>query len=69
MPKKAAERAIALGEDDPFDYALALEIGCSLAEVRAMPYADYIRWRAYIRYRNAMQAHANDVAAMRARRR
>jgi hypothetical protein len=67
-PRKAAEKAIALGEDDPFDYALALELGQSHGWVQHLPYDEYLRWRAYMKWRQVQQAHAQDVAARRARR-
>jgi len=68
-PRKAAEKAIAWGDDDPFDYALALELGCTHGAIQMLPHAEYIRWRAYMTWRNSMRAHADDVAAMRAKRR
>jgi hypothetical protein len=68
MPRKAAERAIALGEDDPFDYELALELGWTHAAVQQLGYEEYIRWRAYTAWRNVQRRHAQDVAAMRAGR-
>ena len=67
--RKAAERAIALGNDDPFDYALALELGEDVDYVEAMPHDRYVRWRAYMVWRAAQQQHAQDVADMRAARR
>lgn len=57
-----------MGDDDPFDFALALELGCPLALVEAMPHDHYIRWRAYMTWRHAMQQHAANVAAARAKR-
>lgn len=66
--RKAAERAIALGEDNPFDYALALELGWSHAAVRNMPIDEYIRWQAYFKWRGVMRQHAADVVASRVRR-
>jgi hypothetical protein len=46
---------------------LALELGCSLAEIEAMPHAHYIRWRAYMKWRAVQREHAANVAAARAR--
>jgi hypothetical protein len=66
--RKAAERAIALGDDDPFVYALALEMGRTHAEVLALPNDELIRWQAFFVWREAMRAHAADVAAARAAR-
>lgn len=68
MPRKAAERAIALGEDDVFDYALALELGWSHHEVGQLSYDEYVRWQAYMRWRTVMRDHAATVAARRAGR-
>lgn len=67
-PRKAAERAIALGEDDPFDYALALELGGDLDKVEQMPHDQYVRWRAYMTWRAVQRQHQRDVNEMRARR-
>lgn len=64
-PRKAAERAIALGEDDPFDYQLALEMRVDLDHVEAMPNDRYVRWRAFMAWRDVQRAHARDVAEMR----
>lgn len=67
MPRKAAERAIALGEDDPFQFVLAENLGKSLVELEDMPQSEYVRWVAFNGWRTAMQKHASDVARMRAR--
>lgn len=64
---KAAQRAIALGEDDPFDYTLALELGWSHAAVQALPNDEYERWRAFYGWRAAMKDHQARVAAARAK--
>lgn len=66
--RKAAERAIALGEDDPFDYELALELG-GLDVVEQLPNPTYVRWRAFAVWRKAQRDHQRDVADMRAGRR
>lgn len=68
-PRKAAERAIALGEDDPFDYFLATELGWSHAQVQALSNDEYIRWRAYMKWRQVMRDHAAEVDRKRASRR
>lgn len=66
--RKAAENALAWGDDDPFDYDLALHLGWSHAQVQALSHDEYIRWRAYWKWRDAMSQHEQKVAAMRARR-
>jgi hypothetical protein len=66
--RKAAERAIALGDDDPFDYELALELGWTWSQVQQLPHDEYVRWRAFAVWRKAQRDHARDVAEMRARR-
>lgn len=67
--RKATERAIALGEDSPDDYAVALELGIpDLDEFEAMPHDQYVRWRAYLRWRAVQRQHQRDVADMRANR-
>ena len=67
-PRKAAEKALAWGDDDPFDYDLALHLGWSHAQVQALPYEEYVRWRAYMTWRAAHMEHEQKVANMRARR-
>ena len=57
-----------MGEDDPFDYALALELGVTLDRIETMPHDQYIRWRAYMAWRAVQREHQRDVADMRARR-
>lgn len=64
-PRKAAERAFALGDEDPFDYELALRLGQPLAVVRAFPHDEYLRWRAYMNVRSRLRDHAAAVAAAR----
>lgn len=65
--RKAAANAIAFGDDDPFDYALALDLGWSHAQVQQLPYDEYVRWRAFYAWRATEQEHAAKVAAMRRR--
>lgn len=65
-PRKAAERAIALGDDDPDDYALAADLHLTLGQLDAMPHDEYVRWKAYRKWRGAMRRHAADVQTMRA---
>lgn len=54
-PRKAAERAFALGEVDMFDFRLARDLGMSLAQVHAMSQAEIVEWRAFYAYEWAMQ--------------
>lgn len=49
-----AERAIALGERDTFEFVLARDLGRSLAEVRQLGQAEFVEWRAYYIWREAM---------------
>lgn len=49
------------------DFVLAEQLGKSLAEVRAMPHAEYVEWAAFYTWRHAAQDHAEAVAAMRAK--
>lgn len=63
------ERAIALGEDDPFAFVLAEALGKHLHEVDAMPYGDYVRWVAFYKWRAAQEDLARRTAEGRARRR
>lgn len=44
-----------LGTEDRFAYELALDLGKTLGEVEAMPNAEYVRWRAFYRYRHEMR--------------
>ena len=66
--RKAAQTAIVLGADDRFDYALALELGWSHAQIQALSHDEYVRWRAYFEWRHAEEEHAGKVAAMRGHR-
>ena len=68
VPTKA-EREIALGIDDPFDYSLAAELGWSVSHVRALPNEEVVRWQAFVNWRQVQRDHARDVAEMRANRR
>ncbi len=67
MRRKAAERAIALGDDDPFTYALAAELGWSHGTVEELSNDEFVRWRAFMTWRAVERQHAADVAAARAR--
>ena len=42
------------GDLDPFEFVLAERLGKSLEEVRAMPNADFVAWRAFYVYRDSM---------------
>lgn len=44
-----------LGEVDTIDFLLAEALGKSLSEVRAMPNAEVVEWRAFYRYRTEME--------------
>ena len=48
------ERALMEGDLDPFDFMLAEKLGLTLAQVGAMSNHEYLRWRAFHVYRNAM---------------
>jgi hypothetical protein len=48
------ERALMEGDLDPFDFLLAEKLGMSLAQVDAMSNNEYLRWRAWTVYRQAM---------------
>lgn len=63
------ERALALGERDSFDYVLARALGRTLAEIRQLPQAEFVEWRAFYVYEAAMADFQSQVAAARARRR
>lgn len=54
MPRKAAERAFALGEVDTFDFILARELSMRLSDVHAMSNAEYVEWRAFYVWEAAM---------------
>ncbi len=42
------------GNLDAFDFILAERLGKTLTEVRDMPNAEHIQWRAFFKYRKAM---------------
>jgi hypothetical protein len=63
------ERAIALGETDPFDFVLARDLGRTLDEIRQLPEAEVVSWRAFYRWEKAMVEYAHNVQAARRGRR
>jgi hypothetical protein len=56
------------GADPAFDYALALELGWSHAQVQQLTTDEYVRWKAYMTVRANLSEHEHKVAAMRASR-
>jgi hypothetical protein len=58
--RKAAEKAIALGEVDHFPFILARDLGISLDEVDAMPFEQFVRWKAFYVWERAMQKFVAD---------
>jgi len=48
------ERAIALGETDPFDFVLARDLGLTLGQVHQLPHAEVVAWRAFYTWEKAM---------------
>lgn len=44
-----------LGEIDAFDFVLAQDLGMSLGEVRDLPEAEVVEWRAFYLYRAEME--------------
>lgn len=60
-----AERAIALGERDPFDYVLARDLGRTVDELRQMSQAEYVEWRAFYNWQAAMDEFRDRVQAAR----
>lgn len=48
------ERALMEGDLDPFDFMLAEQLGLTLAQVGEMSNNEYVRWRAWHVYRQAM---------------
>ena len=64
---KAAENALFFGDDDPFDYELALALGKDLDYVAAMPHEEYVRWKAFFGWLDTNTTHQQKVAAMRSR--
>lgn len=63
-----AERALALGETDTFDFILARDLGRTLSEVRAMAQAEFVEWRAFYHWEAAMADFQRREAARRGRR-
>lgn len=50
------ERAFMEGSLDAFDFLLAERLGMTVGELRdRMSNDEYLQWRAYIKWRNAMQ--------------
>ena len=44
------------GEVDPFPFRLAHDLGMTIADLEArMPQAEWVRWRAWYVYRDAME--------------
>ena len=62
----ATERALLLGEEDPFDYVLALALGKSWGEVQELPNEEFERWRGFMNYRDLVRNHNAKVNAARA---
>jgi uncharacterized membrane protein len=48
------------GEVSSFDYVLALDLGMTLAQVRALPNAEIVEWSAFYKWRDAMQKFAQE---------
>lgn len=48
------ERMLLEGELDPFDFVLAERLGKTLAEIGEMSNNEWLRWRAWYVYRQAM---------------
>lgn len=55
-----------LGEDDPFVYHLARDLNLTLGQMEEMPFAEYLRWRAFYKWEKTMQAHWAKVWQKRA---
>lgn len=50
------ERAFMEGSLDPFDFLLAERLGMTVGELRdRMSNDEYLQWRAFVKWRNAMQ--------------
>lgn len=60
-----AERALALGRTDPFDFVLARDLGRTLDEVRQMSQAEYVEWRAFYHWEAAAKDFRQKEAARR----
>lgn len=44
-----------LGKLDPLDFVLAENLGLSLGQVRDLPNAEHVEWRAFFKYRHEME--------------
>jgi hypothetical protein len=44
-----------LGDLDPLDFLLAEGLGKTLGEIRALPNAEVVEWRAFYKYRSEME--------------
>lgn len=53
--QSAFERALLEGEADAFDFVLAEALGMTLADIGRMSNHEYLRWRAFYTYRDAMR--------------
>lgn len=53
--QQAFERALVEGELDPFDFLLAERLHLTLEQVGAMSNREYLAWRAWRVYVNAME--------------
>jgi hypothetical protein len=52
--QRTFERALMEGDLDPFEFVLAERLGLTLAQVGAMSNHEYLRWKAWHVYRQAM---------------
>lgn len=55
MRRKAILNSVALGQDDPFTFVLALDLGMHLDEIEGMSNRDYARWLAFYEQRAAVR--------------
>ena len=53
---------MALDEVDTFEFRLARDLGVTLTQLREMPQAEYVQWRAFYTWEYAMQDLANQTA-------
>ena len=54
--QSAVERALALGELDPFAFSLAEALGMTIEQIQdSMSIREYLGWRAFNVWRNAQQ--------------
>lgn len=67
MPRKAVERAFAWGEIDTFPFVLARDLGWSIGQLEQLPHDEYLRWRAFYVWEQAMRDFKSRVAAARSR--